>query len=48
MEVVKREGVLSLFRGNGFQVVRVAPYAAISFSANDYFLSVLAGPAGGS
>jgi len=36
--IVKNVGVLGLWRGNGAQMLRVIPYAAISYSTFDYYV----------
>jgi solute carrier family 25 protein 16 len=35
--MVRTEGFLSLYKGNGAQMVRIFPYGAIQFSAYELF-----------
>lgn len=43
-EAVVSEGLVSLWRGNGIQVLRMGPYAAIGFSSQEYFRRTLTAP----
>jgi hypothetical protein len=42
--IVENEGILSLYRGNGANLIRVIPNAAIKFSLNDYLRGVVKKP----
>ena len=37
VRMVREEGVLALYKGNGAQMVRIFPYGAIQFSAYELF-----------
>ena len=39
-KVIKREGPLGLYRGNGAQMVRIFPYAAIQFTTYEFYKQV--------
>lgn len=39
-EVVRKESVLALYKGNGAQMVRVFPYAATQFTAFEMYTQV--------
>jgi solute carrier family 25 (mitochondrial phosphate transporter), member 23/24/25/41 len=41
-KIYAEEGFLSFWKGNGVNVIRVAPYAAAQLSSNDYYKSLLA------
>ena len=36
-KIVRTEGMLSLFRGNGAQMVRIFPYSAIQFTSFEFY-----------
>lgn len=40
-KIYKEEGVLSFWKGNGVNVIRVAPYAAAQLTSNDFYKSLL-------
>lgn len=40
-EIVKRESFLALYKGNGAQMVRVFPYAAIQFTSFEFYKTVI-------
>lgn len=42
-KIYAEEGILSFWKGNGVNVIRVAPYAAAQLASNDYYKSLLAG-----
>lgn len=41
-KIYTEEGILSFWKGNGVNVVRVAPYAAAQLASNDYYKTLLA------
>jgi len=41
-KIYAEEGILSFWKGNGVNVIRVAPYAAAQLASNDYYKSLLA------
>lgn len=41
-KIYSEEGILSFWKGNGVNVIRVAPYAAAQLSSNDYYKTLLA------
>jgi len=41
-KIYVEEGFLSFWKGNGVNIVRVAPYAAAQLSSNDYYKALLA------
>jgi solute carrier family 25 phosphate transporter 23/24/25/41 len=41
-KIYTEEGILSFWKGNGVNVIRVAPYAAAQLASNDYYKSLLA------
>ena len=43
--IFKEQGVLAFWRGNGVNVMRIIPNAAIKFSCNDFYKQLMA-PAG--
>ena len=45
-KIYREEGVLAFWRGNGVNVIRVAPYAAAQLSSNDFYKKMLT-PEGG-
>ena len=47
MKIYREEGILAFWRGNGVNVIRVAPYAAAQLSSNDLYKKMLT-PEGGS
>jgi len=42
MKILKEEGVLAFWKGNGVNVIRVAPYSAAQLGSNDYYKRLLA------
>ena len=46
-KIYREEGILAFWRGNGVNVIRVAPYAAAQLSSNDLYKKMLT-PEGGS
>jgi len=42
--ILREQGVLAFWRGNGVNVIRIIPNAAIKFSCNDSYKVMLAGP----
>lgn len=40
-EIVKRESFFALYKGNGAQMVRVFPYAAIQFTSFEFYKTVI-------
>lgn len=45
-KIYREEGILAFWKGNGVNVIRVAPYAAAQLSSNDFYKSMLAGESG--
>jgi len=45
-KIYREEGVLAFWKGNGVNVIRVAPYAAAQLSSNDFYKSLLVGKDG--
>ena len=41
-KIYTEEGILSFWKGNGVNVIRVAPYAAAQLASNDYYKALLA------
>ena len=41
MKIYREEGILAFWRGNGVNVIRVAPYAAAQLSSNDFYKKML-------
>ena len=44
LKIYREEGILSFWKGNGVNIVRVFPYAAAQLSANDFYKRTLADP----
>ena len=44
-QIYREEGLLAFWKGNGTNVLRVAPYAAAQLSSNDFYKRQLAGAA---
>jgi hypothetical protein len=44
MTVVKEEGVMALWKGNGANVLRVIPVYGLKFAFNDTIKAIVAGP----
>ena len=42
-QIYREEGLRSFWKGNGTNVIRVAPYAAAQLSSNDFYKRLLAG-----
>ena len=42
-QIYREEGLLAFWKGNGTNVIRVAPYAAAQLSSNDFYKRQLAG-----
>lgn len=42
LKIYREEGILSFWKGNGVNVIRVAPYAAAQLSSNDVYKKMLA------
>ena len=42
VKIYKEEGIFAFWKGNGVNVIRVAPYAAAQLSSNDLYKSMLA------
>ena len=42
MKIYREEGILAFWKGNGVNVIRVAPYAAAQLSSNDVYKKMLA------
>lgn len=40
-EIIKRESFFALYKGNGAQMVRVFPYAAIQFTSFEFYKTVI-------
>jgi solute carrier family 25 phosphate transporter 23/24/25/41 len=40
-KIYREEGILSFWKGNGVNVIRVAPYAAAQLTSNDFYKSML-------
>lgn len=40
-KIYREEGILAFWRGNGVNVIRVAPYAAAQLSSNDFYKKML-------
>lgn len=40
LEIVKKESVIALYKGNGAQMVRIFPYAATQFTAFEIYKKV--------
>jgi len=43
LQIYREEGLLAFWKGNGTNVIRVAPYAAAQLSSNDFYKRMLAG-----
>ena len=43
MQIYREEGLRSFWKGNGTNVIRVAPYAAAQLSSNDFYKRLLSG-----
>ena len=41
VKIYREEGILAFWRGNGVNVIRVAPYAAAQLSSNDFYKKML-------
>jgi len=41
LKIYREEGILAFWRGNGVNVIRVAPYAAAQLSSNDFYKKML-------
>lgn len=42
-QIYREEGLRAFWKGNGTNVIRVAPYAAAQLSSNDFYKRILAG-----
>ena len=42
LKIYREEGILAFWKGNGVNVIRVAPYAAAQLSSNDVYKKMLA------
>mmetsp|Transcript_21346 Transcript_21346/g.69102 ORF Transcript_21346/g.69102 Transcript_21346/m.69102 type:complete len:330 (+) Transcript_21346:1499-2488(+) len=42
MKILREEGVLSFWKGNGVNIIRIAPYSAAQLASNDFYKRVLA------
>lgn len=40
-QIVKKESFLALYKGNGAQMVRIFPYAAIQFTSFEFYKKVM-------
>jgi solute carrier family 25 protein 16 len=40
VQVVQKEGFMSLYKGNGVQLIRIFPYAALQFSSYETYKSI--------
>jgi solute carrier family 25 phosphate transporter 23/24/25/41 len=43
VQIYREEGLRSFWKGNGTNVIRVAPYAAAQLSSNDFYKRQLSG-----
>ena len=46
LKIYREEGILAFWKGNGVNVIRVAPYAAAQLSSNDFYKKMLGGKDG--
>jgi solute carrier family 25 phosphate transporter 23/24/25/41 len=42
LKVIREEGVLAFWKGNGTNIIRIAPYSATQMSSNDFYKRMLA------
>lgn len=45
--ILKEEGIMGYFKGNGTNVIRIFPYSAVQFAAYEQFASLMADPSNG-
>lgn len=46
LKVLREEGVLAFWKGNGTNVIRIAPYSAAQMSSNDFYKRMLSDESG--